>query len=156
MKKLLFILPALLFIFLIACNDTDKKPEETIDPMKAQADSLQKEVVDGHDIAMPKSMRIPALQKETRRLIDSIGKLPAKVQKEAAPYKAKLEYLLTDLDNAHSSMAKWMDEFNLDSAANNLEQRINYLTEEKLKVDKVKEAVLGSLAKADSLLKSKF
>ena len=31
-----------------------------------------------------------------------------------------------------------------------------YLTEEKLKVDKVKEAVLTSLAKADSLLKAKL
>jgi 3-methyladenine DNA glycosylase AlkC len=140
----------------IACNDADKKPGETNDPLKSQADSLQNEVVEGHDIAMPKSMRIPALQKETRRLIDSIGKLPAKMQKEAAPYKAKLENLLNDLDNAHTSMDKWMNEFKLDSAANNLQQRVNYLIEEKLKVEKVKEAVLSSLSKADSLLKAKF
>jgi hypothetical protein len=33
---------------------------------------------------------------------------------------------------------------------------VKYLAEEKLKVDKVKEAVLTSIAKADSLLKAKF
>ena len=31
---------------------------------------------------------------------------------------------------------------------------VKYLTEEKLKVGKVKEAIIGSLAKADSLLKT--
>lgn len=45
---------------------------------------------------------------------------------------------------------------NMDSALNNAEQRIKYLTDEKLKVGKVKEAILGSLQKADSLLKEKL
>jgi hypothetical protein len=53
-------------------------------------------------------------------------------------------------------MNKWMDEFNMDSAVNNMEQRIKYLTDEKMKVGKVKESILGSLHKADSLLKSKL
>jgi len=43
----------------------------------------------------------------------------------------------------------------MDSAKDNIEQRVKYLAEEKLKVTKVKEAVLGGLAKADSLLKAK-
>jgi hypothetical protein len=53
-------------------------------------------------------------------------------------------------------MDKWMVEFSMDSMKNNVEQRINYLTEEKLKVGKVKDAILNSLAQADSLLKKKF
>jgi transcriptional regulator NrdR family protein len=44
----------------------------------------------------------------------------------------------------------------MDSAVSNIEQRIKYLTEEKLRVSKVKEAILNSLQKADSLLKAKF
>jgi hypothetical protein len=156
MKKVILILSALFSIAIIACNNTDKKTEENNDPRKALADSLANEVIEGHDVAMPKSMKIPDLQKETKRLIDSVSKLPAKAREAAASYKVKLESLLTDLSYADSSMSKWMDEFKYDSAENNIEQRIKYLTDEKLKVGKVKEAVLGSLQKADSLLKAKF
>jgi len=53
-------------------------------------------------------------------------------------------------------MENWMDEFNMDSAVNNVEQRIKYLSEEKLKVSNVKENILTSLQKADSLIKQKF
>jgi transcriptional regulator NrdR family protein len=53
-------------------------------------------------------------------------------------------------------MNKWMDEFKFDSAVNDVKERINYLGEEKLKVTKVKEAILNGLQKADSVLKEKF
>jgi hypothetical protein len=163
MKRLFLILPAFLFMAIIACNNTEKKTEETNDPGTALADSLEKEVEEGHNIAMPKSMKIPNLQKETKRLIDSISKLPAKAKEAAAPYKTKLENLLKDLDNAYSSMDKWMEEFgqrmeelSRDSAKDNLAQRIKFFSEEKIKVDKVKKAVLESLQKADSLIKRNF
>jgi hypothetical protein len=158
MKKYFTILLAFLATAFLACNSNSGKTEETAKtPTKENvADSLEKEVLDGHDIAMPKSMKIPNLQKEAKRLIDSIGKLPAKAQQAAAPLKAKLEGLVKNLDGAYSSMETWMTEFKLDSARNDVEQRIKYLTEEKLKVNKVKETVLGSIAKADSVLKSKF
>jgi len=149
MKKILIPAAALLFAVCIACNNSGKKDDQ----LKAQAESLENEVVAGHDIAMPKSMKIPGLQKETNRLIDSISKLPAKAQEAAAPYKTKLEGLLKDLDYADAAMNKWMNEFVFDSAKNDLEQRIKYLTGEKTKIENVKEVVLGSLQKADSLLK---
>jgi hypothetical protein len=156
MKKLLFILPAFLFLIIIACNDTGKKPEETSDPQKAQADSLEKEVMDGHNVGMAKMSKMSKLQQEAKRLIDSIGKLPAKAGRAAAPYKASLNSLIKDLDNAGSAMNEWMEEFRYDSARDNIAQRIKYLTDEKLKVGKVKKAILGSLQKADSLIKTKL
>jgi hypothetical protein len=157
MRRILFILTTFLFVAITACNNTDKKSDDAaIEHQKIQADSLEKEVLEGHNEAMPKSMKIPALQKETQRLIDSISKLPAKAQQEAAPYKEKLKSLLKDLDDAGNAMNKWMAEFNYDSAKDNLVQRIKYLADEKLRVGKVKEAVLGSLQKADSLIKTKF
>ena len=139
---------------IIACNNS--KSDTKVDPLKAQADSLEKEVMDGHDVAMPKSMKIPKLQKEAQRLIDSISTLPAKAKQAAAPLKAKLEELINELNYADNAMNKWMAEINFDSAANNLEQRIKYFADEKIKVNKVKEAVLNSIAKADSLLKAKL
>jgi hypothetical protein len=156
MKKVIFILSALFSVAIIACNNTDKKGGENKDTRQAQADSLASEVLEGHDVAMPKSMKIPDLQKETKRLIDSVSKLPAKAREAAAPYKVKLESLLKDLGDADLAMNKWMEEFEYDSAKDNLEKRIKYLADEKIKVGKVKEAVLGSLQKADSLLKAKF
>ena len=156
MKKLLLVFPVFLFAALIACNNSDKNQKGANLTPKEEADRLEKEVLEGHDIAMPKSMKIPNLQKETKRLIDSISKLPAKAQEASAPYRAKLEILYKELGDAYSSMENWMTEFNYDSAKDNIEQRVKYLADEKLKVEKVKEAVLGSLKKADALLKEKF
>ena len=49
------------------------------------------------------------LQKETKRLIDSIGKLPAKARKLPRPYKAKLEALYKELGDAmHRWKNGWM------------------------------------------------
>ena len=48
---------------------------------------------------------------------------------------------------------KWMEEFNMDSASNDLGKRIQYLTDEKDKVGKVRSLILESVGKADSLLK---
>ena len=49
-----------------------------------------------------------------------------------------------------------MVEFSLDSLKDDVEKRIQYLTDEKMKVGKVKDAIINSLATADSLLKRKF
>jgi hypothetical protein len=107
----------------------------------------------GHDEVMPKMGKIRGAQKEAQRLIDSIAALPAKAQAEAALLKTKLEELVKDLSYADFAMDKWMTEFSLDSAKDNMAMRLKYLADEKLKVNKVKEAILNSLAKADSLLK---
>ena len=149
MKKNIFLLAVFIFTFLLSCNNSKEKT----DPLQAQADSLQKEVLAGHDIAMPKSRKIPALQKKIQQMIDSISKLSPKEIQTNAFYKMELENLLNDLSSAESAMNKWMDEFNLDSFSNNAEQRVNYLSNEKIKIDKVKDAVLTSLQKADSILR---
>ena len=150
MKKNL--LTAIAFVFLIACNNNSEKKT---DPSQAKADSLQNEVIAGHDVAMPKSMKIPKLQKQIKQTIDSINKLPTKELQASASYKTELENLYNDLSGADSLMHKWMDEFNLDSFNTDPEQRVKYLSDEKNKINKVKDAVLNSLQKADSLLKKR-
>lgn len=155
MKKITLFSFVIACLSITACNNS-KSDEAKVDPLQAQADSLEKQVVEGHDIAMPKSMKIPKLQKEAQRLIDSISTLPAKAREASAPLRAKLEELVNELNYADNAMNKWMAEINFDSAINNLDQRIKYFADEKVKVDKVKEAVLNSIAKADSLLKAKL
>ena len=147
MKKL--IIPALGLFLLTACGNGggDKKDEAT-----EQANKLEKEVLEDHDIAMPKSMRIPDLEKDVKKMLDSIATLPEKAKAAAAPLKSKLDSLSADLSYASMAMDKWMTEFVLDSFKKDAAKRIQYLTDEKSKVAKVKEAVLGALEKAKAVL----
>jgi hypothetical protein len=61
--------------------------------------------------------------------------------------------LVSDLNYADYAMDQWMTDFNLDSGSTNQDVRVKYLSDEKGRVTKVKEAILNSLAKADTLLK---
>ncbi len=160
MKKI--ILPLAILFTIASCNNPDKKNDDhggsthSTDEPKTLADSLMAAIDDGHIVGMSKIGKLHNTQKQVQAVIDSIGKLPAKAQQAAAPYLAKLKGLIRDLEYADFAMDKWMTEFDMDSAVNNMEQRIKYLADEKLKVGKMKEAILGGLQKADSLLKEKF
>ncbi len=162
MKKFIPPLVGLLACIAVACNNSNKKNDEhnghtnSGDKPKTLADSLTAAIDDGHIVGMSKIGKLHNTQKQVQGVIDSIGKLPAKAQQAAGPYVVKLQALIKDLEYADFAMDKWMMEYDMDSAVNNMEQRIKYLTDEKLKVGKMKEAILGSLQKADSLLKEKF
>ena len=156
MKKLMIPLCSLFTLIAIACNNSDKKKEGSGDDSKTVADSLMKDIDDDHIVGMSKIGKLHNMQKEVRRVLDSIGKLPAKEQQTAAPYVAGLNAVIKDLEYADFAMEKWMTEFDMDSAVDNMEQRIKYLTDEKMKVGKMKEAILSSMQKADSLLKVKL
>lgn len=153
LKNFLAVIALLAFI---GCNN-EKKDEEgrhgKHEP-KTQADSLMADVMDGHNIGMAKYGKLQAMEKKVKAALDSISKLPVKAQTELAPYKARLDSAAADLRYALSAMDKWMEEFDMDSAKDNIEARIRYLLDEKMKVGKVKEAILNSLGKADSLLKA--
>jgi len=164
MKTIISALPALLFFLLIACNnnaENDKSPDAS--SPKATADSLEKEVTEVHNIVMPKSMKIPDIRKEISRMMDSIKKLAPKEREAAASYLSKLNTLDKDLANAYDSMENWMvrfgnklQDFYNDSLKISAEEKIQYYSQEKINVDKIKVAVLENVRKADSLLKAKF
>jgi len=152
---------SLAFLFLAitsitACNNKNKKDNAGQIAPKTLADSLENEVMDGHNAGMAKYGKLMSMQNEAQKLLDSISKLPAKAREAATPLTTKLDGLVKELKSAKEGMDKWMNEYNMDSAVNNIEQRIKYLAEEKIKVSEVKESILKSLQKADSLLKTKF
>ena len=155
MKKNILLF-ALLFA-IVACNNADKKRDgHTKNEPKTLADSLMKDIDDGHMIGMSKIGKLHNTRKEVQRVIDSISNLSTKSQPSTVLYLDQLKTVIKELDYADFAMDKWMTEFDMDSAVNNMEQRINYLADEKVKVSKVKEVMLGSIQKADSLLKTKF
>jgi len=156
MNKTLFSLFAALFLFsFIACKNADKEDHSghnTHEP-KTQADSLMSDVMDGHDVGMAKYGKLQAMEKKVKAALDSISKLPAKTREGLSVYKSRLDSLSADLSYALFAMDKWMEEFDMDSAKDDMQKRIEYLLDEKMKVGKVKEAILKSLSRADSLLK---
>ena len=154
MKKI--ILPLAILFTIAACNTTDKKAGDKTNAPKTQTDSLLKEIDDGHILGMSKIGKLHITKQQVQGVIDSIGKLPAKVQQAAAPYLEQLKNAIKDLDYADMAMEKWMMEYDEDSAKEKVNERIDYLLNEKLKVSKMKEAILNSLHKGDSLLKAKF
>ena len=142
----------LLLLTATACNNPGNKNQGGGETTKNLADSLMDDIDKGHIVGMGKMGKLSTMQNKVQQAIDSINKLPEKAKMAAAGYKSGLDVLLAELRSAEDGMNKWMDEFNMDSAKNNLEQRIQYLQSEKMKVTKVKENMLNALQKADSLL----
>ncbi|PZR25735.1 MAG: viral A-type inclusion protein [Citrobacter freundii] len=148
--KLISLLLTASTVLLFSCGNNNapaKSAEQTL------SDSLFDQVMDGHNVGMAKMPKLTDAKKKAQIIIDSIQKLPAKAQQAAAPLLTQIDSLKKQLDYAEFAMNKWMDEINIDSANNDLKKRIQYLTDEKDKVNKVKTAILASLQKADSLLK---
>ncbi|MEJ0104231.1 MAG: hypothetical protein WDO19_17435 [Bacteroidota bacterium] len=74
MKQVLIITSFI--ILCIACNDpVNNSNTSKHDEPKTHADSLMKDVMDGHDIAMGKMSKLSAAQKHVQQAIDSINKL---------------------------------------------------------------------------------
>jgi hypothetical protein len=132
----------------IACNDTGSKASNDL---KAQEDSLWKDVEDGHNVGMGKMSKIARSITQVQQSLDSLNKLPSK--KIDTVYRQQLLSLKEELTYADMSMNSWMNEFKYDSAKDNPELRIKYLQSEKDKVTKVRDNILNGLQKADSLLK---
>jgi len=104
-------------------------------------------VMDGHDIGMARMGKIGGYLKSVNASIDSLKKL-----KSADTSKLPvLRSIAADLNQAEYGMNRWMEEFVLDSAENNEPVRVAYLESERDKVNRVKERILGSLKRADSL-----
>ncbi len=157
MKKIL----PIVFIFLfLACNNSGNSGIHSSDDgtkaQKSHSDSLMNEVMEGHNIGMAKMSKLNETKNKIQQVLDSISKLPTHLQKSFTQYKMELDSTFNRLTFANYAMDKWMEEFNMDSAANDEEKRIEYLESEKTKISKVNEAMISSLQKADSLLKKKF
>lgn len=144
-----------------SCNSGDKKQGDHSghgrpgDAPQTLTDSLLKDIDEGHITGMSKIGRLHNTQKEVQRVADSLAALPAAAQQKNAAYLSALQAVLKDMQYADFAMDKWMMEYDEDSASDHADQRLLYLKSEKEKVDKMKEAILSSLQKADSLLKQR-
>jgi hypothetical protein len=111
------------------------------------------EILRQHDIGMAKMNRISEAKNRIQHNLDSISKLSFDLQKKSVQYRMELDSVFNRLTFADSHMETWMNEFNMDSLKDDQEKQIKYLESEKMKISHVNEEMIGSLQKADSLLK---
>lgn len=142
-------------ILLLAGCGSDGENERTdgfSDVAKTPEDSLFQEVMHGHDTAMAKMGKLKGYQEQFQQKIDSVKKL-----KSAGARTIESAYASTKqkLKDAETGMNKWMDEFQIDSAQDNMEQRLKYLADEKIRVEKVRDQIFDALREADSLMERK-
>lgn len=148
------LLLALAVIFHFTSCKNSAKTEERKDGytvvLKTREDSLYHDVMQGHDIGMAKIGKLKKHLKQVQDELDSLNKLPrVKIDRN---YQHALIDLQEDLNYADYSMFTWMDEFEADSAKDDKSKRLAYLESERIKVEKVKENILTSVQRADSLL----
>lgn len=144
---------AIIVALLIACNNSSNTKEKSADEIIA--DSLDKQIDQLHGSAMGRVMQMKDAQKKVEAALDSISKLSANLQTAAGLYKHQLDSLLSRMKYADFAMEKWMEEYKFDSMKNDVQKRIQYLQSENIKIAKVKQAIVSSLQKADSLLQRK-
>lgn len=150
MKRIFLMLAVVSFA---ACGDGENTTDATNDGPKTQADSLLQEVIDGHDVAMPKMKKLERLARESKAAIDSLTALPAAKQNDSL--KTRLQTIHTDLLGAEQKMNEWMNGFKYDSLKDDETARVKYLQDQKTSVIIMKDAVLGSIEKAEAVLGTK-
>ncbi|MFM2138363.1 MAG: hypothetical protein RJA57_670 [Bacteroidota bacterium] len=142
---------------LTACKNPDQHTGHGTEVSRqAEADSLMADVMDGHDAGMAKYGKLKAMEQKVRAAADSLATLPLSDRQRTASRKSELDAVAGQLRSAIEAMDRWMETFQMDSAMNDLEKRVRYLTAEKHQVNRVKEDILNSLARADSLLKAGY
>lgn len=142
------------FSLILACGDAasdNTRKDGFGDKPLNREDSLHHAVMEGHDVGMAKMGRLRKFLTQVQQKLDSLRKLPAAQQDKQ--YTQALTGLQQELQKADQGMTVWMEQYNNDSARNDPQARIQYLESEKQKVTLVKDQILQSLQKADSLLK---
>ncbi len=140
-------------LLLSACNSGSQQQNPALEGPKTKEDSLYRDIMDAHDVAMPKIGKLKGYISLVKHQLDSLSGLSGNAQSAATNYIASLDSLLESLQYADMAMDKWMTEFEPDSAEDDAESRMRYLESEKVKATAMKNAVLSSVEKAQQVLK---
>lgn len=128
---------ALILITGCSGGSKDKKEKE-----------MQEEVMAIHDEIMPKMSRLEQLSQK----LDSVKKSMSKKGKASASKIEKIEEQKEALSEAHKSMMKWMRNYEKPSDTMAHEDVMEYLEEEKKKIQDVKNKFTTSIQQAEETL----
>lgn len=131
----------IVMILLTSCSggSKDKKEKE-----------LQEEVMAIHDEIMPEMSRLEKLSQK----LDSVKNSMRSKDNASSSKIEKIEKQKQDLSEAHKSMMQWMRNYERPSDTMEHQQVIEYLEEEKTKIQDVKEKFNSSIKQAEATLNS--
>jgi hypothetical protein len=141
-------------IIFVACGNnpsTDRK-DGFSDVAKTPEDSMFQVVMNGHDTAMAQMGKLSRYRKQVQQDLDSLQKLKST---SARSLHATYSDLYTSLKGAEDGMNRWMDEFVIDTAQDDIPTRMKYLAYEQVRVERVRDSIFSALSRADSLLRKK-
>lgn len=119
-----------------------------IDKEKEAQNELFKDVMAVHDEIMPKMDDIMNLKKQLKQKLEDL----ASSQPIDSVAISELEQAIADLDNSHDEMMGWMRQFNRNFEGMVNEEIMNYLDNQKGKIEKVGEVTNAALKRAEELL----
>ncbi len=103
---------------------------------KSESEDLYIQVMAVHDEVMPK---MDDIMKEKSRIQDLINESSDSARVQA------LEAVIVRLNDADESMMQWMRSFDRDKFADDPEARIDYYKEELIRINEVKDTMLGAI-----------
>lgn len=134
----------LLTILTIGCGPNKDNGEHSHDEAEGGNQGLYNEVMKVHDDVMPKMNDIYKLKEELKR---KIGNAPEMVEEK----RKEIESSILQLDSASEGMMVWMRNFNPLPDSLGEEKARQYLEDQKVKVNKVKEEMLMAIDEAEAL-----
>lgn len=114
---------------------------------RSKSDSIYREVMAGHDLAMKKMGTIARYSTLIQQYKDSLAKTGSKNM----PAKSALDSALQGLTAADEAMNKWMVEFDPDKAGADEPAKLIYYTNEKEKITEVEKKMDSSIAVAQKI-----
>jgi uncharacterized protein YoxC len=135
-KTLTFTLMTL--IWLMSCDEKKKEAK----------DVLYDQVMEVHDEIMPKMGDIMKYKKQLKIKMEELAADP----EMNAEKIEKVKQAITELDNSHEDMMAWMREFNPDFEGMVTEEVMQYLNEQKVKIEQVGKETYAALNSAEELI----
>lgn len=125
------------FVLFAACT-SDSKPVKVEKPKKNPAiEKLFSEVMEVHDEVMPEMGTIHDLRKSFEE----------KLTVAEGDQKANIELMIESLNQADNAMMDWMQQFKMPKEKSD-EDKIDYLTKQKAKIDKVSVSMKSTIESA--------
>lgn len=143
MKNIFSIFILFSIAIIIGCSSSPSEKESGED-QQAQYDSLFDQVMAVHDEVMPKMEEIHDLKKRIEKELEIVEGDSEMVLKTAHK----------ELSEADKGMRDWMRNFRKPADDLSMEEKMNYLRQEKETISKVSEDMLSSIENANNALRS--
>jgi hypothetical protein len=146
------LITSLSILLLLACNNSspDREKGNLSNVPKTKSDSLYQDVMKGHERGMGRFGELHRYETLLSKIVDSLARLTGK-SPESIAFRSEIDSALSHLKNAENAMNQWMEEFDPNKEGKTENEKIDFYSAEKDKVNKVEELINNSLDQAKKL-----